>query len=267
VPLAKADLDITALVAIHAALDFHQVQVVINAAAYTAVDKAETDIDQAYAINEQGPKNLALACQSRQIPLIHLSTDFVFDGRKRSPYLETDETHPLNVYGASKLAGENQVLSTCGRALVVRTAWVFSEYGKNFLKTVLRLAEERKTLTIVQDQCGSPTYAYDIASFVLAMAEKATKRQVSGLYHFAGPVATNWCDFAKKIINTAASEGLLRSVPEVVPIRADQYPLPARRPSYSVLDCSRALSECDLDYFGYEAGIRTVVHTLIKDRD
>jgi dTDP-4-dehydrorhamnose reductase len=222
---------------------------VVNAAAYTAVDKAEADPAAAFAVNATGPAFLAALCRDRDLPLLHLSTDYVFDGSSRKPYLETDAITPLSVYGASKAAGEAAVRRTWPKHLVLRTAWVYSADGHNFLNTMLRLGSEREQLSVVDDQHGSPTWADDIAAAIAtALARVLTRPEIPalwGTYHLTNSGDTSWYGFAREIFRLAAAAG--RKTPSVIPIPAAAYPLPARRPAYSVLDTRKIK-----DAFGIE---------------
>jgi dTDP-4-dehydrorhamnose reductase len=212
---------------------------VINAAAYTDVDRAESEEARALAINGEAPARLAAATSRLGIPLIHISTDYVFDGSKGAPYVETDSTSPLNAYGRTKLAGERGVAAGNPRHLIVRTSWVYSPYRRNFVRTILRLASERDRLTIVADQRGCPTAAQDVANTCLSLALRcgsSPERGPYGLYHFAGGGEATWHEFAKVIVELARFP---RSI-EVIPIRTEDYPTPAKRPADSRLDC-RAL--------------------------
>ena len=208
---------------------------VINAAAYTQVDKAESECQAAFAVNRDGPANLATACAEAAIPLLHVSTDYVFDGRKEGPYVESDPVAPLSVYGASKLAGEEAVRERLEQHVILRTAWVFSAHGANFIETIVRLAGERPALSVVDDQLGGPTPAGSIAEALLAVANAIRAGGASwGTYHFCGAPATSWCGFARAIVD-AAGPYLGRRV-VVRPIATADYPLPAKRPANSVLD-------------------------------
>jgi dTDP-4-dehydrorhamnose reductase len=212
---------------------------VINAAAYTNVDRAESEADLAFAINAGAPASLARETARLGILLIHISTDYVFDGRKGAPYVETDATAPLNVYGRSKLAGEQSVIATNPRHVVLRTSWVYSPHGHNFVRTILRLAGERERLTIVDDQHGCPTAARDIARAcrdiaLLCAGEPADVRY--GVYHFCNKGETTWFGFAKAIIQMASTH--LTRLPEMAPISTAEYPTPAIRPLDTRLDCS-----------------------------
>jgi dTDP-4-dehydrorhamnose reductase len=213
---------------------------VINAAAYTAVDRAESEPELAFAVNAEAPARMARRCASEAIPLIHLSTDYVFDGRKGSPYVEEDPVAPLGVYGRSKAEGEAAVRRGCARHLIVRTAWLYSAHGANFVKTVMRLATERDELGIVDDQLGSPTCAADLAAALLHMAARmAAGDDIRwGTYHCCGSGVTSWHGLARHVLETMQSRGRIAAF-RLRAITTAEYPTPARRPPYSVLDCRR----------------------------
>ncbi|ASI89231.1 dTDP-4-dehydrorhamnose reductase [Vibrio mediterranei] len=213
--------------------------VIINCAAHTAVDKAETDVEMSYAINCDGPRHLAQAAESLGAVLLHISTDYVFDGEKDEPYLETDTPNPKGVYGQSKLAGEQAVAAHCTRYAILRTAWVFGEHGNNFVKTMLRLGQDRPELGIIGDQFGGPTYAGDIANALVAMMDGFNGSEQSGVYHFSGAPHVSWYQFAKAIFESADKHGVLPQTPQVNEITAAQYPLPAPRPANSRLNCDK----------------------------
>ncbi|SBS25769.1 dTDP-4-dehydrorhamnose reductase [Marinomonas aquimarina] len=212
--------------------------IVVNAAAYTAVDKAETESEMAHAVNEAGVKHLAQAAESLGIPVIHVSTDYVFDGLAVEPYKPSDQTAPQGVYGASKLAGEQALAQVATRYLVLRTAWVFSEYGNNFVKTMLRLATERNALSVVADQYGCPTYAGDLAKAILALCDQyeQTGELAWGVHHYCGDLPTSWHGFARTIFAKGLKHGAIDKIPQLTAISTDQYPTPAKRPEYSVLN-------------------------------
>lgn len=228
--------------------------IIVNAAAYTAVDRAESESDLAWRINAEAPGLLATEAAALDALLVHYSTDYVFDGSKASPYLETDPTAPLNVYGRSKLAGEEAIRAAGGRSLIFRTSWVFGARGQNFIKTILRLAREKETLNVVADQVGSPTPAALIATVtgvVLAMIAhgQGLKNGESRLYHLTASRPVSWCDFARTVVDLAGqSPGFdLRLKPEAInPIATSEYPTPARRPANSRLDCSKLESDFGL---------------------
>jgi dTDP-4-dehydrorhamnose reductase len=223
---------------------------IVNAAAYTAVDKAESEPDLAYAINGAASQQMAELAQSMGAPLIHISTDYVFDGSKNTPYVETDATHPLSVYGKSKLAGETAIQQVAGqhpnfRYAILRTAWVYGVYGKgNFVKTMLRLGAERPEVRVVADQVGSPTWAAEIAKAIAALATQfvapstngdADSGNLSGIYHFTNSGVTSWYDFAVAVFEEAEALGIPLKLEKVTPITTAEYPTPAQRPAYSVL--------------------------------
>lgn len=239
--VTHGQLDITDKSAVDLFFSQWQPELVINAAAYTAVDKAETETDIAYQVNVTGPKNLAEACQHSDIPMFHISTDYVFDGFATKPYKPHDQTCPQSVYGATKLEGEKIVAQICTKHVIVRTAWVFSEYGNNFVKTMLRLASDRVEFSVVADQYGCPTYAGDIAEALLTMATAINQHEDwtgYGIHHFCGDQATSWHGFARAIMAEGIASGLLKKIPTVKAIPSADYPTPAKRPEYSVLDCS-----------------------------
>lgn len=237
VPLTALDrtgADITDTDAIERALSAHQPDIVINAAAYTAVDRAESEPELANLINATAPGLIAASCARHGAGLIHISTDYVFDGTKTGAYVESDPIAPLGVYGASKAAGEAAVRAVLDKHLIVRTSWVYGAHGNNFLKTMLRLANERDRLTIVADQRGCPTATRDIAEGLLAAADALKGGTASaGTYHLAGTGVTTWFDFAREIVSRAAR--YTGRQPEIVPIAAADYPTPARRPANSEL--------------------------------
>lgn len=232
-------LDITDLDKVKQAVAQYQPDVIVNAAAYTAVDKAETEPQLAALINATGPKNLALAAKEAGARLVHVSTDYVFDGKATTPYVETDATNPLGVYGQTKLDGELAVAEVLPEAIIIRTAWVFSEYGNNFVKTMLRLAKDRDTLGIVADQRGCPTYAGDIAQAIIDLLQKDAE---GGIYHFCGDKEVAWNEFTEIIFRNAIKLGLMNKSPIVNAISTVEYPTPARRPMYSVMSVSKIMN-------------------------
>jgi dTDP-4-dehydrorhamnose reductase len=232
----RAEVDITRKDAVTAAFDRERPDIVINAAAYTAVDRAESEPDAAWAGNRAGPGHLAAACRAANIPLIHISTDYVFDGSKQGPYREADPVDPLGVYGRSKEAGDRAVREALPEHVILRTAWVYSAHGHNFVKTMLRVAAERPVLRVVADQIGSPTSAADIAGAIAAIVRRvAAGDRHWGTYHFAGGGAVTWHGFAEAIFELAAP--WRGAPPKVEAIATADYPTPARRPANSVLDC------------------------------
>ena len=214
---------------------------VINAAGYTAVDKAEDDKEAAFAVNRDGAAFVAAAAKAAEVPVIHLSTDYVFDGRKQAPYRETDPTNPLNVYGESKLAGEIAVASSTSNYVILRTSWVCSPIGHNFVKTMLRLARDRDEIAVVDDQWGCPTFAADLATVIISIGDKLAsaddRSRFYGIYHASGAGETTWCRFAREIMAQSAAKG--GPACRVRAIASSEYPTRAKRPAYSCLDCSK----------------------------
>lgn len=237
----RDELDITDQSAVQQAVENFRPDVIINAAAHTAVDRAETEIELSEAINVKGPQYLAEAAKTVGAAILHISTDYVFDGQRAGKYKETDATDPQGVYGKTKLAGEQAVANANDKFIVLRTAWVFGEHGNNFVKTMLRLAKTRDTLGVVADQIGGPTYAGDIASALIQIAEKiiAGGTVEYGVYHFTGEPYVSWCDFAKAIFDEAVSQNVLEKAPLVNAITTADYPTPAKRPANSCLDLTK----------------------------
>lgn len=234
--LGRPTLDLTDPSSIDRAIASFRPDVIVNAAAYTAVDKAEADEEAAFAVNAEGAGNVAAAAAAAGLPVIHISTDYVFPGDKAMPYVETDATGPQGAYGRSKLAGEEAVASANPRHVILRTAWVYGPYGNNFLKTMLRVAETRDTLRVVADQHGTPTYAPDIAEGILAVAQRLVSdtNAPAGVYHMVSEGETTWAGFAEEIFHQSAALG--GAAAKVEPIGTSEYPTPARRPANSRLD-------------------------------
>jgi len=220
-------------------LDRHAPVAVINAAAYTAVDRAESDQDAAFALNRDAPGAMARACAARDVPFVHFSTDYVFDGLKPEPYVEDDPIAPQSVYGRSKAEGEAQVAAAGGRSVILRTAWVYSAFGANFVKTMLRLGQDRAELGVVADQLGRPTWAEDCARGALhvAGAMLAGEDKARGVFHLSGAGDATWADFAEAIFDASAADGGPR--PKVNRIATADYPTPAKRPANSRLNCNK----------------------------
>lgn len=231
----SAELDITNAEKVQQFFENNAVDIVVNCAAYTTVDKAETDIENAYAVNAEAVKFLAENCNKHQALLIHISTDFVFDGENENAYLPTDITNPIGVYGASKLKGEQYVQELLKEYFIIRTSWVYSEFGNNFMKTMLRLSEARNELNVVADQIGCPTYAMDLAAGIVAVIK--SKSEKFGVYHFSNQGKISWFDFASEIFRLAEKEM------KVNPIPASDYPTPAKRPSFSLLNAESFQNE------------------------
>jgi len=238
-PLDLPEFDITDPKAVDEAVKKEKPSIVINAAAYTAVDMAESDPDTAFAVNRDGPVYLASSCAEAGIPLIHISTDYVFDGKKKRPYIESDPISPIGVYGRSKAEGEAGVRKKLDRYFIIRTSWLCSVHGKNFVKTILRLANEKEEIRVVSDQAGCPTFAPDLAEAILSIAFRYhnNKDVPWGIYHYCGRGETTWYDFAKQIVEFARKYQTIKTR-SIIPIRTEDYPTPAVRPPYSVLDCS-----------------------------
>jgi dTDP-4-dehydrorhamnose reductase len=251
--LGHAECDITDPIAVGRAVSGRNF--VVNCAAYTAVDRAETEAEAARAVNALGAGTIAAACAAAGIPLVHLSTDYVFDGESPWPEREDDPPRPLSVYGQSKLAGEIAVRERLDRHIILRTSWVFSAHGQNFVKTILRLASTQAELRIVDDQVGGPTAADDIARAILRIVDTSARPGFAdwGTYHFSGAPAVSWCAFARAIAQP--------SVP-VLPIATTDYPRPARRPLNSVLDCSRISDVFGIEQPDWRVALRQVLQEL-----
>lgn len=226
--VSRQDLDITDEEAVRAIFETHQFEVLINAAAYTAVDKAETDSDAAYKINRDAVGLLATICKEHNCRFVHISTDFVFEGTQAHPLKEDDAVNPTGVYGDSKLAGEEIALQYNPESLIIRTSWVYSSFGNNFVKTILRLCKERESLNVVFDQIGTPTYARDLAAAIITIIQQAEWKP--GIYHYSNEGVASWYDFAIAIRDIAGFKTKLGA------IESHQYPTPAVRPKYSVLN-------------------------------
>lgn len=265
VALGRPELDLASLAdAIVSAIKAARPEIIVSAAAYTAVDRAETEPDVAFAVNEQGPKAIASAAAELGVPLIHLSTDYVFDGTKASPYVEEDPTGPTGVYGASKLAGEQAVLAGQADTVVLRTAWVYSPFGTNFVKTMLRLAGERDEVGVVADQRGNPSSALDIADAIIAVARNLLTNDdpaLRGIFHCAGAGEASWAEFAEGIFEVSAD----RAGPSarVRHIGTVDYPTPARRPANSRMDCSKLARVHGVQLPGWHDSVREVVGRLV----
>lgn len=239
--LGRPELDLTASPAsIRSAIEGAKPDVLVSAAAYTQVDKAEAEPELAFAINQDGPRALAAAARGLEIPLVHLSTDYVFDGTKPSPYVEDDPAAPQGIYGASKLAGERAVLAENDNSAVLRTAWIYSPFGANFVKTMLRLAQDREEVRVVADQTGNPTSALDIADSIFRVAANllnGPEREKRGIFHMTGATEASWADFAEAIFEISANAG--GPTATVKRIGTADYPTAARRPANSRLDSGK----------------------------
>jgi len=260
------ELDITRSQEVFAQLNTIRPALVINCAAYTAVDKAESEPAVTFAVNRDGSANLAEPCRCLDIPLLHLSTDYVFDGKAKRPYREDDPTNPLGVYGQSKLEGEEAIRTRLAEHLIVRTSWLYGMHGQNFVKTILRLAKERKKLRVVSDQYGCPTWTGDLAEALVAMAGQIHENRKSiqwGTYHFCGAGTTTWYEFAKAIVEEARVREKLRTS-RVVAISTSDYPTAAQRPRCSVLDCSKIREVFHISATAWKEGLEGVLDELYK---
>lgn len=239
--------------------------VVVNAAAYTAVDKAESDRDAAFRANADAPRELAQACAHRDALLVHYSTDYVFDGSATRPYREDDPAAPLNAYGESKLAGEDAIRGGGGRHVILRSGWVYAAHGRNFLQAILRQAREREELRVVVDQVGTPTPAALVAEATARIVAKPLLR--SGTWHLAPSGSTSWHGFAKAIVEHAHARGLIPRKPRVVPIATTEYPAPARRPAYSCLEASAIARDHGVSAPEWEAGLLATLADIGRWRE
>ena len=229
----------------------------INCAAYTAVDKAETEKEKAFAINADAVGNLATICSEYQTKLIHISTDYVYDGNVHVPLKEENAVGPVNVYGASKLKGEELALNTNPSALIIRTSWVYSSFGNNFVKTMLRLFREKEEINVINDQIGSPTYAADLAAVIMNFIEKTQQGETfSGIVNYSNAGITNWYEFAKEI------KSLVNSNCKINPIPTSSYPTPAKRPLYSVLDTSKIKNCLQLEIPSWQESLKKCIDIL-----
>lgn len=267
VALGRPELDLAQPETVLKALREVKPDAVVSAAAYTAVDKAESEPDIAFAVNRDGARAVAQAASDLGIPLIHLSTDYVFDGAKDTAYVESDPTGPTSVYGRSKLEGERAVSEATDNYVVLRTAWVYSEYGNNFVKTMLRLSENRDEINVVADQFGCPTSANDIAAAVVTIARKLVEDSsdpLRGVFHLSGSGETNWASFAKQIFAFAEEDGGKSMI--VNDITTAQYPTPARRPANSRLDCSKLEEVYGIKLPSWQTSTRAVVTALAQSK-
>ncbi len=255
----STNLDITNLENVKHIFQEYKPDFCINTAAYTAVDKAETEAEKAFAINVTGAKNLAEVCKEFDTILIHVSTDFVFDGTAVKPYTETDVTNPKSVYGQTKRDGEKAIQAILKNHIIIRTSWVYSQFGNNFLKTMLRLGSEKDTLSVVNDQIGTPTNAVDLADVILQIIQTNTQHPTPtnfGIYNFSNLGQCSWFDFAKKIFEIHDINIDLKPIPTA------SYPTPAERPKYSVLDKSKIIDTFGIEIKNWEESLKTVIFPL-----
>lgn len=267
--LGREEVDLTIPETIAPTIRYHAPTLVVNAAAYTAVDRAEQETDLATRINATAVGEIAAACAGTGAALVHLSTDYVYPGTREGPHTEDDPTDPVNAYGASKLAGERAALAANARTAILRTAWVYAPWGKNFVLTMLRLAD-RERLTVVADQHGQPTSALEIARAIAAAAPRldaaAAGDPVWGVHHLAGKGPTTWADFAAAVFREAGAAGLVARTPEIARIATAGYPTPARRPANSTLDCTRFERTFGHPLRPWEDALREVIARIAADR-
>ena len=252
------ELDITDAAAIDRYVADNQIQIIINAAAYTAVDKAEDDVDMAYKLNRDAVRNLAEVSKAHNCLLVHISTDYVFSGECCHPYKEDDTPAPKSVYGASKLAGEQAVAEVGCRAIIIRTSWLYSEYGHNFVKTMLRLGDERKEISVVCDQIGGPTYAGDLAQAILLCLTSNLEKKGMQVYHFANEGVISWYDFAKAIMEISGKSCA------VFPIFTGEYPAKAPRPAYSVFNLRKTKTELGISIPYWRDSLALIINKLLN---
>ena len=260
----RDELDITQEKNVTEYIESSQPDIVINAAAYTAVDKAEEDQEMAYAINRDGAKNLASACAQHNIPLLHISTDYVFNGEKTGAYSETDDVSPLGIYGDSKWQGEEAIREHLSQHIILRVAWVFGAQGNNFVKTMLRLAKDRDELNVVADQFGGPSAAKDIAKTLIHLVGIYQKDKILqwDTYHYCGTAKTSWYDFAKEIFRQANDIGLINKNIRVNAITTAEYPTLAKRPQNSMLNCEKIKNTFGIDMPDWHEGLNEVLTEL-----
>ncbi|HEX2629128.1 MAG TPA: dTDP-4-dehydrorhamnose reductase [Chitinophagaceae bacterium] len=246
--------------AVNDLLNTHNPTWLVNCAAYTAVDKAEAEKEQAFRINGYATGVLAAACKTIDCRFIHVSTDYVFDGNGTSPYKENDPVDPLGVYGSSKLEGEKLAMEKNPGSIIIRTSWVYSEFGKNFVKTMLKLMSERESLNVVNDQVGSPTYAADLADAILQIVQytqiNSYPPDTAGIYHYANTGVISWYDFATAIKEIAGSKCVVNPIP------TSQYPTPAKRPSYSVFDTQKIQNTFGIELRSWKDSLRKCISQL-----
>ena len=253
----SATLDITSKQKVLSFVSTNKIDIIINCAAYTAVDKAENEEQLAFNVNEKAVENLVVACENFQAKLIHISTDYVFDGSQNTPYKESDEVKPLGVYGQSKRKGEEVVLNSTIDALIIRTSWVYSFFGNNFVKTMMRLGQERENLGVIFDQVGTPTYAKDLAEFCMYLINQDFSK-VGSIYHFSNEGVISWYDFAKAIMEIAHIDC------DIKPIETYQYPTPAKRPQYSVLNKSKLKEDFNYKIPYWKDSLKECIQLLKK---
>jgi dTDP-4-dehydrorhamnose reductase len=260
------DLDITDVDKIDHMIGRHQPDLIINTAAYTRVDNAETEEALAFKVNKTGCINLARLCARHRIPLVHISTDYVFDGQKGTPYVESDPIAPLGVYGRSKAEGEGEIRSILKEHIIIRTSWLYGFHGHNFVKTMLNLATSKKVIQVVADQYGSPTNAADLAQAILAVERNLQKgsKNCWGTYHYCGQGVITWHNFAGKIMELVRQIGG-KPTASVEPVTTAEYPTPTKRPAYSALDCSRISQQFKISPQPWQKSLETTIRRLLND--
>lgn len=264
ITLDHQQCDIADLNAVENNLKKYRPDIVINAAAYTVVDRAETEPQLAYAVNTQGAANLATICAELSVPLIHISTDYIFDGNNHKPYTEEDIAAPQGVYALSKWQGEQAVREICKQHIIVRVSWVFGEQGHNFVKTIIRLAQEREELRIVADQMGCPTYAGHIAEALINMAKQINPQfQQWGTYHYCDQPAISWHGFAEIIVQHA-KEFFHISAKKITAIKTSEFPTPVKRPAYSVLNCQKIEKIFGIKQQNWNVGLENMLVEIHK---
>ena len=256
----STSLDITDTEAVRNMVQNFQPDAIVNAAAFTAVDKAEAHVGTAFAVNATAVHNLASAARACQARFIHISTDYVFDGTNKTPYKEQDYTNPQSVYGRTKVSGELLALAANPDSVIIRTSWLFSEYGNNFVKTMIRLAGERDNLSIVHDQTGSPTYAGDLAQAIITLLQQPVAPR--GIYHYGGNKSVTWYEFAQAIFQAAQQQDPDFKIPQLNAITTDQYPLPAPRPAYSIMDCQKIEKERGIKASDWQKALNEIIGKL-----
>ena len=260
------ELDITNQNAVRSYLDKRKFSVVVNAAAYTAVDQAEKDSVATFAVNSEGPHNLAKLCHEKSIPLIHISTDYVFDGLKPGAYSEEDALSPVGIYAQSKAEGEKRVAAATRRYIIIRTAWLYGLHGNNFVKTMLRLGNDRTVLKVVNDQHGCPTNATNLAAAVLTICRKVHENDnfdAWGIYHFCDKGETTWYGFAEMIFKNASRYEKM-AIQKLIPIKTQEYPTPAQRPPNSVLYCDKIQRTFSIKQKTWEESLEDMLKRLYK---
>jgi dTDP-4-dehydrorhamnose reductase len=254
--VAKEDLNIADASALEEYFSANSIDFCINCAAYTAVDKAESEEENAFLINATAVANLASACKKNNAQLIHISTDYVFDGTASQPYNETDNTNPVSVYGKTKLQGEEWAMQNAPSTIIIRTAWLYSSYKANFVKTMLRLMKEKESINVVSDQFGCPTYAADLAAAIMHIITSNQSKENPGIYHYSNAGITNWYEFAVAIKELTGSNCVVNPIP------TSQYPTPAKRPAYSVLDTTKIKETFKLDIPNWEKSLEKCLDLL-----